>query len=58
MLAFCTICFEVFMVLFGFILLAACLVFGGVFVLLRTARKPKIPKGFKPKEEEDDSSGW
>ena len=47
------------MVLFGFILLAACLVFGGVFVLLRTARKPKVPKGFKPKDdEEDDSSGW
>ena len=49
------------MLAIGFILLAACLVFGGVFVLLRTAKKPKIPKDFKPKvyeEDDDDSSGW
>jgi len=47
------------MVLMGFILLAVCLVFGGVFVLLRTAKKPRLPKGFKPRVEEDeDSSGW
>lgn len=48
------------MVLMGFILLAVCLVFGGVFVLLRTAKKPKLPKGFKPRVdvEDDDSSGW
>jgi len=43
----------------GFILLAICLVFGGAFVLLRTAKQPKIPKGFKPKVDDDeDSSGW
>ena len=48
------------MILTGFMLLAACLVFGGVFVLLRTAKKPTLPKDFKPRvdEEEDDSSGW
>lgn len=47
------------MLVIGFILLAACLVFGGAFVLLRTAKKPKVPKGFKPREDEDDdSSGW
>jgi len=47
------------MVLAGFILLAACLVFGGVFVLLRTAKKPKLPKDFKPNlDDDEDSSGW
>lgn len=47
------------MIAFGFVLLAVCLVFGGTFVLLRTAKKPKVPKGFKPKEyEDDDASGW
>jgi len=48
------------MLALGFIILAICLVFGSVFVLLRTAKKPKIPKGFKPRidEEDDDSSGW
>jgi len=48
------------MVLMGFILLAICLVFGGVFVLLRTAKKPKLPKNFKPRvdAEDDDSAGW
>lgn len=43
----------------GFVILALCLVFGSAFVLLRTAKKPKVPKGFKPKvDEEDDSRGW
>ena len=43
----------------GFVLLAACLVFSGAFVLLRTAKKPNVPKGFKPTEyEDDDSSEW
>lgn len=48
------------MELVGFILLAVCLVFGGVFVLLRTAKKPKLPKGFKAKTDDEDegSSGW
>lgn len=44
----------------GFVILAICLVFGGTFVLLRTAKKPKLPKNFKPKidDDQDDSSGW
>jgi len=47
------------MLFVGFILLAMCLVFGGAFVLLRTAKKPKLPKDFKPADDEDeDSSGW
>ncbi|NOQ77760.1 MAG: hypothetical protein GQ475_08240 [Methylococcaceae bacterium] len=47
------------MLFIGFILLAMCLVFGGAFVLLRTAKKPKLPKGFKVKvDDDDDSSGW
>ncbi len=47
------------MELIAFILLAICLVFGGVFVLLRTAKKPKLPEGFKPRQDdEDDSSDW
>ncbi|KAF3977069.1 MAG: hypothetical protein HFP77_09000 [Methylococcales symbiont of Iophon sp. n. MRB-2018] len=59
MLAFCRNYYEVSMVLFAFILLAGCLVFGSVLVLLRTAKKPKVPKDFKAKEyDEDDSSGW
>ena len=46
------------MLAIAFVLLAVCLVFGCVFVLLRTAKKPKVPKGFKPAEyEDDDSSG-
>ena len=47
------------MLALGFVILAICLVFGGTFILLRTAKKPKVPKGFKPKvDDEDDSSGW
>ena len=47
------------MLALGFILLAVCLVFGGAFVLLRTAKKPNLPKDFKPKiDEDEDSSGW
>ncbi len=48
------------MELFGFVLLGICLVFGGAFVLLRTAKKPKIPDSFKPREydDEDDTNGW
>ncbi len=42
------------MLALGFVLLAVCLVFGGTFVLLRTARKPKVPKGFKLKEYDED----
>ena len=46
------------MLAIGFVFLAVCLVFSGTFVLLRTAKKPKVPKGFKPKEDEDEDSGW
>jgi len=48
------------MLLIGFVLLAICLVFGGAFVLLRTAKKPKLPKGFKIRDDEDDdgSNSW
>jgi len=48
------------MLFVGFVLLAMCLVFGGAFVLLRTAKKPKLPKGFTPAvdDEDEDSSGW
>ena len=47
------------MLALGFVLLGVCLVFGGAVVLLRTAKKPKVPKGFKPRiDEEDDSNGW
>ena len=49
------------MELVGFVLLGICLVFGGAFVLLRTAKKPKIPDSFKPgkyDKEDDDSNGW
>lgn len=47
------------MLLLGFLLLAFCLVFGAALVLLRTAKRPKIPDHYKPKEyDEDDSNGW
>ena len=47
------------MLAIGFVFLAICLVFGGAIVLLRTAKKSNVPKGFKPTEyEDDDSSGW
>lgn len=43
----------------GFILLGVCLVFGGAFVLLRTAKPPKVSESFKSRnDEKDDSSGW
>ncbi len=32
---------------------------GGLLILLRTARKPEIPKNFKPRRYKDDEdSGW
>ena len=43
-----------------FLFLAVILVFGGAFVLLRTAKKPKVPNDFKPKDYDDDdeNTGW
>ncbi len=47
------------MLALGFVMLGVCLVFGSAVVLLRTAKKPKIPKDFKPGiDEEDDSNEW
>lgn len=43
------------MQLIFFIFLGVILVFGGAFVLLRTAKKPKVPEGFKLKEADDES---
>ncbi len=45
------------MQLIFFIFLGVILVFGGAFVLLRTAKKPKVPKGFKPRGY-DDEENW
>ena len=42
-----------------FILLTVIFIVGGLFVLFRTAKMPKIPEGFKRrKNNDDDSSGW
>ncbi|WP_349431699.1 hypothetical protein Q9L42_019940 [Methylomarinum sp. Ch1-1] len=46
------------MKLIFFLFLALILVFGGAFVLLRTAEKPKVPKDYKAKGYDDDESGW
>jgi len=46
------------MQLIFFLLLAVILVFGGVFILLRTAKKPKVPKDFKFRSYDDENSGW
>ncbi len=49
----------VIMLAFIFSALAFCLIFGGAFILLRTAKKPKIPKNFKKtNDDEEDSNGW
>jgi hypothetical protein len=41
--------FEVFMVLFGFILLAACLVFGGVLYCSEQQGNRRFPKASNPR---------
>ncbi len=47
------------MQLIFFLLIAMILVFGGAFVLLRTARRTKVPKEFKRKTYVDDENpGW
>ena len=45
------------MQLIFFIFLGVILVFGGAFVLLRTARKPKVPDDFKPNGSDDEGNG-
>ncbi|WP_160172701.1 hypothetical protein [Methylomarinum vadi] len=48
------------MQLIFFIFFGVILVFGGAFVLLRTAKKPKVPKAYKHKvhDDEENSDGW
>jgi len=31
---------------------------GNALILLRTARKPKIPESFKPRPDDEDGGGW
>ncbi len=41
------------------LILVVMVVVGNALILLRTAKKPKIPDSFKPKpDEDDDGSGW
>ncbi len=46
--------------LIAFILIGVALVFGSAFILLRTARRPKLPRGVKPKpySDDDDETRW
>lgn len=48
---------EIFFIVLG---LACLVVAGNALVLLRTARKPKLPEGFKPKppQEDEDQDEW
>ncbi len=42
-----------------FLTLLIVLVLGNALTLLRTAKKPKIPEGVKPKPyKDDDEAGW
>lgn len=41
-----------------FLLLAISLIVGSAMALLRTAKKPKIPKGVKPQPYQDDDEKW
>jgi hypothetical protein len=41
-----------------FIILGVVLVFGSALVLLRTARPPKVPDGWRVKPDEEDEQGW
>ena len=50
------------MTIFFFILIGVVLVGGSTLILLRTAKKPKVPDSVKPKpyseDDNDDDSGW
>ena len=41
-----------------FILLVIVFIAGGLFILLRTAKAPKIPKAYKRRLYDDNSPGW
>ena len=38
--------------------LAMLFIIGNVLILLRTAKKPKVPDGFKAHADDDQDSGW
>jgi hypothetical protein len=40
------------------LVLVVVVVVGNALVLLRTAKKPKIPDSYQPKSEQDDDGGW
>lgn len=46
---------EIFLVVLIVVLL---IVVGNALILLRTAKKPKIPDSVKPKPYADDENGW
>jgi hypothetical protein len=46
---------QIFLIVFAIVLLV---VVGNALILLRTAKKPKIPNSVKPKPYEDDEGGW
>jgi len=41
-----------------FILLVVVVLLANSMILLRTARKPKIPKSVKPLPDDDHDDGW
>jgi hypothetical protein len=41
-----------------FLILVIVLVLGNALTLLRTAKKPPIPEGVKPKPYKDDGESW
>jgi hypothetical protein len=41
-----------------FLVLVIAIVLGNALTLLRTAKKPKIPEGVKPKPYRDDEENW
>ena len=43
---------------FLFILLAVLVIGGNAMILLRTAKKPKIPDSVKSLPREDEDAGW
>ncbi len=45
--------------LYLLIALAMLLIIGNALILLRTAKKPKVPESFRPRsDDEDEDSGW
>ena len=46
---------EIFLTILGIVLLV---VVGNALILLRTAKKPKIPKSIQSQPDSDDEQGW